>query len=294
MRVLVIGGNGMLGHKLHQVLVDPFDTWVTTRRSVSFPWLGADRVVTPVDAGDVEGVRGALALVKPDVVVNCVGVVKQASAAGSKELLTIANAWFPHQLAQLCTDSGARLIHISTDCVFSGRRGRYTETDPIDPIDLYGASKALGEPSGEAVLTLRTSIIGPELDGDHGLLQWFLAQQGGAVDGYSKAVFSGLPTVTLSKVLVDIIEKHRGLHSLYHVSSNPITKLELLELLKDGFGLDMQIRAVDEPRIDRSLDSRRFQEETGWRPPAWPTLVEELVRDVEAHKKWRVGHGSRG
>jgi dTDP-4-dehydrorhamnose reductase len=214
---------------------------------------------------------------RPEVVINCVGLVKQLSAAADPVAALMVNAIMPHRLARLCGLTRARLIHISTDCVFSGQRGMYTEEDRPDAYDLYGRSKLLGEVSEGNVLTLRTSIIGPELDSNHGLFSWFLAQRG-VVSGFRRAIFSGLPTVVLAQVIHEYVLAHEDLRGLYHVSAAPISKYELLELISRTYSLATRIEPKDEPVIDRSLDSHRFRQATGYDPLPWPQLIEAMKR----------------
>lgn len=285
MRVLVLGGGGMLGHKLVDVFAQAHDTWVTTRApGASYERWGVFEGATHidgVDAADPAHLDGIFDKARPHVVLNAIGIVKQLKEAKDAVTSVTVNALLPHLLAERCAATGARLVHFGTDCVFSGAKGGYREEDLPDPMDLYGRSKLLGEVEGAGSLTLRTSIIGRELGaGAHGLVEWFLAQPGPTVPGYANAVFSGLPTVTLSRLVLDVVERHPDLSGMYHVSVDPIAKADLLELLAKSLGLDVQIERVPEPRIDRSLDSTRFRQATDWSPPAWPELVDELVEDA--------------
>ena len=239
MRVLILGGAGMLGHKLCQVLTESFDTWVTLRAGYpAYKWHGlfdAERVISGVDAHNFDAVTNAIATVQPDVVINAVGIIKQTLAAQDPITSLKINSLFPHRLGVLCETNGVRLIHISTDCVFSGAQGNYTEKDTPDPEDLYGRSKLKGELNAEGKLTLRTSIIGRELKMSYGLVEWFLSNVGDRVQGYTDAIFTGFLTLILARIVEVIIKQHRHLSGLYHISSNPITKYALLCLLKDAY-----------------------------------------------------------
>jgi dTDP-4-dehydrorhamnose reductase len=291
MRVLVLGGAGMLGHKLCQVLGERFETWTTVRGDARafgrYELLPTDRVVGGVDASDLDSVVRAFGAVRPDVVVNAIGIVKQLPVAKDPVVSLTVNSLFPHRVAQLCAATGARLIHLSTDCVFTGSRGGYAESDPPDAEDLYGRSKLLGEVSGPRCLTLRTSIIGRELSTRHGLLEWFLSNRGGKVKGYRGAIFSGFPTVVLAGVIADVIEHHPDLTGLYHVSAAPIDKDALLRLFDTAYGASTAIEPVDEPREDRSLDSSRFRQATGYHPPDWLELVRQMAADPAPYDRWR-------
>lgn len=282
-KYLIIGANGMLGNACMRVISASGDqVWGTVRSPSNLNLFEEDvrrRLVSGVDAEDFATVERVVGESQPDVVVNCVGVVKQLAAADDPLVALPLNSLFPHRLARLCTTAGARLIHISTDCVFSGNRGMYREEDRPDADDLYGVSKRLGEVDYPGAITLRTSIIGHELQGSRSLLDWFLAQSG-RVQGFTKAIFSGLSTVELSHVIHDHVAPRTDLRGLYHVSAEPISKYDLLCLIRDVYGRDIEITPSDKLVIDRSLDSTRFRAETGWQPPSWPAMVREMHADA--------------
>ena len=277
-RVLVIGATGMLGNAAFRFFAASatMEVFGTTRGDGSV--LGpefADRLVTGFDATDPEAVANVLERTGADVVMNCVGVVKQLADANDPLVAIPVNSVLPHQLARSCAQAGARLVHMSTDCVFSGEKGNYVESDIPDANDLYGRSKLLGEVDYPNAITLRTSIIGHELRSMSSLIGWFLSQEG-EVAGFTNAIFSGLPTVEIARVVRDLIIPRADLSGVWHVSAEPIDKFSLLELVRDAYGKNIQIRAVDEPHIDRSLDSSRFRMATGFIPDPWPKLVETM------------------
>jgi len=281
-RVLILGASGMLGHTaLRLFAASPgFEAHGTVRSTAALGLLPEGvraRVHAGVDADNPDRLTQVLATVRPDVVLNCVGVVKQLAEADDPLVAIPVNAQLPHRLARLCAMVGARLVHVSTDCVFSGARGQYSEADRPDADDLYGRSKLLGEVDYPHAVTLRTSIIGPELSGGHGLLGWFLSQSG-RVQGYRKAVFSGLPTVEFARVIRDHVLPRPELRGVWHVAAAPISKYELLRLVADAYGKDILVEADDRLVIDRSLDARRFRESTAYLAPAWPQLV-RLMRE---------------
>ena len=246
-----------------------------TTRSRATGDLGTGCILGGVDVADFDSVVGAFSLARPTVVINCVGVVKQLEQSRDPLHMLPINSLLPHRLARLCAASGSRLIHISTDCVFSGKSGSYREDDFADADDLYGRSKYLGEVGGPHSLTLRTSIIGHELTTSHGLVDWFLAQPG-PVKGFTRAIFSGLPTVSLAEVIRDRVLPDAGLTGVYHVSSTPISKFALLEIVAEVYARSTVIVPDDKLTIDRSLDSSRFRECTGYRPADWPELVRQM------------------
>lgn len=296
MRVLILGGAGMLGHKLWQVLRERFDTWVTVRSGypayARYDLFDPEHTVGGVDVFDFDTVMRAVATVHPEVVVNAVGIIKQLPTAKDPIVSLTVNSLFPHRLAVLCQAAGARLIHISTDCVFSGRKGMYTEDDAPDAEDLYGRSKLLGEVSSPCCLTLRTSIIGRELESANGLVEWFLSNQGGRVQGYTNAIYTGFPTLVLAQIIADVIERHPDLSGLYHVSSEPISKYELLCLLHDAYRVSTEIEPFSDVRIDRSLDSSRFRTATGFTPLPWPDMVRAMATDPTPYETWRQPRAS--
>jgi dTDP-4-dehydrorhamnose reductase len=285
-RVLILGGGGMLGHRVWQACRERFDAWTTVRTRPAPQPFATDRVLEGFDATDLERVEPLIVDLEPQVVINCIGVVKQLAAAHDPIASVTLNALFPHVVASACSRSGARLVHISTDCVFSGRQGSYAESDIPDPVDLYGRSKLLGEVDPPH-LTLRTSIVGRELAGAHGLLEWFLANRGGRVHGFARAVFSGVTTIELARVIAGVIERHQGLEGLYHVAGEPISKYDLTVMFNDVFGAGVIIDPVGVPVIDRSLDGSRFRAATGWVAPSWREMVEEMAAGNAVYENWR-------
>ena len=289
MRVLILGGTGMLGHKAVQVFSRQFDTWCTIRNGYEsverFDIFDRDRVIEHVDARDFHSIRKAVDIANPDVIVNCIGIIKQRSTSKDVVHTLTVNSILPHLLAELSSEFGFRLVTISTDCVFSGIRGNYAESDTPDATDLYGRSKQYGEVTGSKCLTLRTSIIGRELQSSRGLIEWFLSQES-KVKGYANAFFSGFPTVILAELIAKIVQDHPSLEGLYHISSDPISKYELLSLVKKTLGLPVEIEMETDFRIDRSLDSSRFRLMTGFVPLAWPEMVAKMLSDPTPYDEW--------
>ncbi|MDU9410453.1 SDR family oxidoreductase [Pseudomonas sp. zfem001] len=281
MKVLVLGVTGMLGNAVFRVFSADaaYQAWGTLRSAAAlrhFPQNSNARLLCGVDVLDQDTLTSVMARVKPDVVINCVGLIKQLADANDPLTALPINAMLPHRLARLCELSGARLIHVSTDCVFSGRKGLYRETDLSDAEDLYGKSKYIGELHEKAhAITLRTSIIGHELGSNHALVDWFLSQQNG-VRGFTKAIFSGLPTVELARVMKDFVIAHPQLNGLYHVAAEPIDKFRLLSLVAAQYGKTIEIRPDDAFVIDRSLDGAWFRDATGYVAPDWPELIRRM------------------
>jgi len=280
MRILILGITGMLGSTAFRLLSRRGDVAVfgTARHGAVhrwFPDVGPGRILSGVDAKCPEQLAAVINKVEPDIVVNAIGIIKQVEAALDPLTAIPINTELPHRLASLCARAGARLIHISTDCVFSGKVGGYREDDPPDACDLYGLSKFLGEIDQPHALTLRTSIIGPELSTRHGLLEWFLAQRG-RVPGYAGAVFSGLTSAELTRVIADYIAPRPELSGLYHVAAAPITKHDLLDLISAQYQHAVTIEPIAEPMINRSLNSDRFCKATGYVVPDWPSMIRQM------------------
>lgn len=283
MRILIFGASGMLGHKLYQELGRAHEVFGTIRRDFAsverFGIFDRDRILERVDATDAGSAATAVERIKPDCVINAVGVIKQIPAASDPATMVRLNAIFPRELATLAAERGFRLITISTDCVYDGSRGGYTEADAPNARDMYGMSKFLGEIAQPGALTLRTSIIGRELGTRHSIVEWFLANRGGRVDGYTKALYSGLTTIEFARVVGHIIAKHPNLQGVYNLSAEPITKYELLEFLNAAFRAHVQIVPSDELAIDRTLDSSGLREAISYTPPGWASMIAELAAD---------------
>lgn len=284
-KVLVMGVTGMLGHKLYQVLSRDMRVYGTMRgpHSRLNGFSGGGDIIEGVNAVMPETVTKVLDTVKPTVVVNCIGVVKQSPVCKDRFTTLWVNALFPPELYEACHERDIRLIHISTDCVFSGVKGNYTEEDTADAQDDYGISKHRGEVTGDGALTIRTSMIGRELFNHYGLLDWLISQKGGTINGYGRAIFTGLPTVTLAGVVKDIIINYPDLSGLYHIGSNPISKHHLLELINERMRLEITINEYDDFVCDRSLDSSKFRAVCGgYHAKPWPELIDDMLIDEAA------------
>src|SRR6516225_6047112 len=287
MRVIVLGAAGMLGHKLLKRLRADYDVAGTVRGSAPNPELGrvlrGIKLYTGVDAVDLSSLKSAIDNWKPQVVVNAIGIINKGIAA-SDPLASIAiNSLVPHQLAQIAAAHGAKLMHFSTDCVFSGRRGNYVEDDEPDPVNLYGRTKLLGEVPGPNALTLRTSFVGRELRGHLGLIDWFLAQRGCRVHGFVRALYSGLTTLAMADLIAWLISAQPELRGIWHVSAEPISKFDLLQLVKRVYRLDIEIVPDENFVCDRRLDSARFRNQTDWRPSSWEDMIATMHRDEDTY-----------
>ena len=284
MRVLILRGDGMLGHRLLRQFAPRHETRVTLRQPLDayarFGEFDRGNAFDEVDVLDPERIMRVFSEFRPQAAINAAGIVKQRSDVRDQVLSIEVNAIFPHLLARLCRERGAQLVQLGTDCVFSGKKGNYTEKDRPDPEDTYGLSKLLGEADGRGALTLRTSMIGPELQRKTGLLEWFLSQKGKSIKGWRKAIFSGFTTAELARIIENLVTTHPGAHGVYHVSSAPISKHDLLSRLDARLRTGTDIAPEDSFRCDRSLDSSRFRAEFGYTPPSWDAMLDELSAEI--------------
>jgi dTDP-4-dehydrorhamnose reductase len=282
MRVLVLGASGMIGSTMHRMLSENRDWKVMgSIRSVE-PQLphAASNMLLGTDLSNADQLLRLFHDARPNVVVNCAGLTKHLPGGNEPLPALMMNSVLPHRLAELCTVAGCYLIHVSTDCVFSGQIGSYRETDTPDASDIYGKTKSLGEVAGPQLVTLRTATIGHELKTRHGLLEWFLAQN--QCKGFRRAIFSGLTTMEFARVVRDKVIPNRELSGLYHVGGAAIDKCSLLQLVAEVYGKQTEIVPDDNLVLDRSLNAEKFASATGYKAPDWRTLVECMYRD---HKK---------
>jgi len=281
MRILILGGTGMLGHALWQAWQDKFDTYTTLRKTnqdyVIFSGWNKERIINHVSVQEFETVTSAVEKVKPSILINCIGIIKQIPSANDPIATIKINSLFPYQLAQLCQKHDTKMIQISTDCVFSGNKGNYTEQDIPDPVDLYGRSKLLGEVIAPNCLTIRTSIIGRELNSQHSLVEWFLAQRGKPVKGYDRAIYTGFTAQALVQTIEKTILEYPNIEGLWHISSDPITKYQLLNMMNQAFNLGITIEKDEHFVCDRSLNSQKFRDFTGYTPPTWDEMIVQLA-----------------
>lgn len=285
----------MLGHKLAQRLSQSHETLVTVRNTQ--PFEAGDifercQLKYGIDATTFASVQSSLEEFRPSAVINCIGVVKQAIGSDPTSAIEL-NSLFPHKAAKICEKLGSRFLHISTDCVFSGARASYDESSRPDPEDLYGQTKLLGEPQTPTSLTIRTSMIGRELQTRHGLLEWFLSQAGGSVRGYKNAIFSGFTTGTLAEIISNILTTHQDLRGIYHLGADPISKFDLLCLIRQIYELDIDVVPDTAFKCDRSLNSERLRRATNYVPPSWRQMIEAMHDDPTTYRSFSSADKNR-
>jgi dTDP-4-dehydrorhamnose reductase len=271
MKIIVMGASGMLGHLLYSELKKNHETWGTVRDKKWHPDL-----LDGYDVYDLEKIEKLISLKKPDYVINCIGIIKQLKASEDKIISLEVNSLWPHKLAAICERQNSKMIHFSTDCVFAGTKGNYLDSDFADARDTYGLTKYMGEVDYPHTLTLRTSIIGHELNSKLSLVDWFLSQQN-ECKGFSKAIFSGFPTIVMARFLENYIFNN-FISGIYNFSSEPINKFELLQLVAREYKKNIKINPSEELIIDRSLNSDKLRKMTGFTPQAWPVMIEEMYR----------------
>jgi len=249
-RILVLGGAGMLGHIVLEKLYgkDIFEVFDITRKK--------ENRLNNFEC-DVTNFNSLFKIIKdinPDCIINCIGVLIKGSIQDPSNAILI-NALLPHKLAQFSKAIDAKFIHISTDCVFDGSKGSYIETDNKTAQDTYGLSKSLGEINDDKNLTLRTSIIGPELKNNgEGLFSWFIKQKG-EVNGFTESIWGGVTTFVLAEAIINSIkENHTGL--IHVTNGQPISKFDLLSLIKEKFELNnIQLKKIPGKNSDKSLNT---------------------------------------
>lgn len=281
----------MLGHKLVYELGKKHEVYAGVRGNgsilVKTGICRPERVVHDLDATRLESIEAGLFKTQPEVVINAVGSIKQRSEAMTKVNAITINSIFPHRLAAIASNVAARVVTFSTDCVFDGATGGYTEADFPNAKDLYGKSKALGEVYSENCVTIRSSIIGRELSGQKSLLEWILSNRGGNVKGFAGAQYSGFTTLEMARILDRFVLNESGLHGVVHISSNRISKYDLLRLVNEHFELGMDIEEETDFCIDRTLDSDAFRKLTGFKPNSWNEMIKELAADPSPYEVWR-------
>lgn len=283
MKILILGASGLIGSTMYRVLssVVEYNVSGTIREPSLLRHFRSEiqsNLISGIDLLNTDALADLLKSMRPDVVINCAGITKHLPNAEHPLVALPINSLMPHRVAALCELSGAKFIHVSTDCVFLGDKGNYKESDYPDARDIYGKSKALGEVHEGNSLTIRTSTIGHELIGSHGLLNWFLNQNNECL-GYKNAIFSGLPTVVLAQVFRDYILPSNTLRGLYHIAAKPIDKYSLLNLIAKKYQKQITINSNDTFSIDRSLDCTQFSKNTGFIAPEWPELINIMFND---------------
>lgn len=286
MKLLILGGSGLIGHKLWQILSVRFgDVYTTIRKSKDslqkFEIFDSNKVIENVDVIDFSSVENILNDLSPDVILNCIGITKRRPEINEPIKALKINSIFPHELSKWCAKNNRKMIHFSTDCVFNGKEGNYTEDSLTTAEDNYGRTKAFGEVKNDPnALTIRSSFIGRELSHGSELLEWFLSQNGKVIKGFQKAFYSGVSTIEMSKVVGDIIEYHPDLTGLYQLTTDsPISKFELLNIAKDSFNMNIEIVPDSDFYNNNTLNGKKLKQVIEYTAPSWQTMLDELANE---------------
>jgi len=290
-KVLILGARGMLGHKLVYQLAQSriYDVYGTIagppEDQALLPFNLGDNLICDFEAEDITALDHLFDSIQPDIVINCIAKTKTPQILSNMLSAININSRLPHLLAKYCRTIQARLIHISTDSLFGDNHGNYIEQSGIITSDAYSMTKFLGEVADPGSITIRTSIIGHELTGKSGFLEWFLSQ-GDRVKGYTNVIYTGLPTIELAEVIINFVLPDNNLTGIYHIGSEPISKYEILKLVSTSYKKDIEIEADREKKMNRSLNSSKFQAATGYKPPSWQHLVNKMHQDYIKLKTW--------
>jgi dTDP-4-dehydrorhamnose reductase len=290
MKILVLGATGMLGYQIFkffssEVSYDVYGTVRLKKNAQSFETFNAfkdgGKIIFDFDVSNFESIISLVDRLKPDLIINSIAYTNKDNKPNDFFMMTLINSFFPKKLSELCLNLKIRMIHFSTDAIFNGNKAPYSEDDIPDFLDFYGLTKYLGEvDKNHFVVTIRTSMIGHETEkkNSKNIVNWFLSQNE-EVKGFSKYIFSGLTTLEISKIIKNYIIPNKQLYGIYHVSSKPISKFDLLRLISSLYNKTIKIVPDSSVIINRSLDSSRFYLATGYKAPEWDVLINQMRED---------------
>ncbi len=283
MRILILGADGMIGHKIAQSLED-FELILASRKSISLKSIGIIKGKMVLHNLITDSLDLLLDSTTPDIIINCAGITTRRGVEDNIVNTGLLNSELPHKLDSWANLNSKKLIHFSTDCVFSGNKGNYLDNDFADANDIYGKSKALGEVDSLNTLTLRCSMIGRELYNFTELFEWLKKNKNKKIEGYSNTFYSGITTVRMGIILNQILKKNLNLSGIYNISSTPISKFDLLIKLSNAFNLNVEVKQNTNNKSNKVLISEKFTEITGIYPPNWDDLISEFKEDCEKYK----------
>ena len=283
MRILILGADGMIGHKIAQSLED-FELILASRKSISLKSIGIIKGKMVQHNLITDSLDLLLDSTTPDIIINCAGITTRRGVEDNIVNTRLLNSELPHKLDSWANLNSKKLIHFSTDCIFSGNRGNYLDNDFADADDIYGKSKALGEVDSPNTLTLRCSMIGRELYNFTELFEWLKKNKNKKIEGYSNTFYSGITTVRMGIILNQILKKNLNLSGIYNISSTPISKFDLLTKLSNAFNLNVEVKQNTNNKSNKVLISEKFTEITGIYPPNWDDLISEFKEDCEKYK----------
>jgi len=281
MRILILGIDGMIGHKIAQSLSQDYEVIGSTRKDVNHQKIGLNNCLLYKKDFIIDDQNVFFNKISPDVIINCIGITTRRGISRNMSNTDFINSRFPHKISEWVSIKNRRLIHFSTDCVFSGKKGDYLDDDKPDANDIYGMSKAKGEIDNNSSLTLRCSMIGREIYNHTELFEWLYSMKNKDIEGYANVIYSGVTTFWMGDVIKKILKNNISLSGIYNISSEPISKYHLLLKLSDAFKLNVNVSANLNIKSNKVLNSKKFAEITGIIPPNWDDLIPYFKNDCE-------------
>jgi dTDP-4-dehydrorhamnose reductase len=284
MKVLVLGVDGMIGHKIAQLLSSDFKLIGSSRKKISIRDVGIRKGEIVFHDFSNKNIDSLLNRINPDVTINCIGVTIRRDIFNKEKNVVFSNSELPHALDKWSKNNLKKLIHLSTDCVFSGINGNYKDDDVPDARDIYGLTKAAGEINNSKNLTIRSSMIGREVYNHTELFEWLFHMKNNSIEGFSNVIYSGITNVRMAKIIQYILKNKINLSGIYNISSEPISKYDLLVKLSEAFNLNVEIEKNKYNKSNKVLISKKFTEITGMCPPNWDDLISEFKDDCKKFK----------
>ena len=280
MKIIVLGASGLIGSYMFRELSKTFETFGTIRKSKikykDIALFKSNKIIDNIDILNLDNLNKLLESLKPNIIVNCIGVTKRKISDNLLDVIKI-NSIFPHELVKWGLINSARIIHFSTDCVFNGLTGNYNEKSNTNAFDIYGKTKALGEIQYDNCLTIRSSFIGRELFDKTELLEWVISNNGKKIKGFKKTMYSGVSALFLSKFIKNIINDHIKLNGLFQLSTDiPISKYDLICLIRDCFDLNIEIIPENNKYHCPTLDNSKLKNKMNFEIPSWKEMLVEL------------------
>ena len=284
MKIFITGIDGMIGHKIAQSLSKEHTIIGSSRKNIKSEDLGINDCELITHDFLKDDILEILDKINPEIIVNCAGITIRRGINDNYDNTILLNSNLPHIIDDWTERNQSKLIHFSSDCVFSGKKGNYLDESIPDATDLYGLSKSRGEVKSKNTLTIRCSIIGREIFNHTELFEWIYSMRGKQIKGYNNVLYSGVTSIWMGRVLKKILKYHTELSGIYNISSEPITKYSLLNLINEHFKLGIEISRDNKIKSNKVLISKKFTEITDINPPNWDDLMTELKEDCIVNK----------
>jgi len=296
LKILILGAGGMLGHKLYQTLSKTYDDVIPVFRKNKehyhkFNLYKPEKMIGNTDVTDQSKLLAVLNSVKPDIICNCIGKTTRKINSEDSQSVIYLNSFLPHFISKWSSENNSYFIHFSTDCVFSGKNGPYKPNDFRDSRDLYGLSKILGETNSKYGLTIRTSIVGREIENQTEFFEWIFSSKNKSVSGYKNVFYSGVTTNYLSEVVAQLITKDSKSHGLLQVASPPISKLNLIKKVNSLFGLGMKINTDASKVSNKILSPVKFTITSGIKTQTWDEMLNTLKKENSYYENLNTESG---